>query len=104
MSVHFAGGAATECVIDTGFDGALMLPRALVTRLQLPIVGRLVFQTVGGVRASADVALAEIEWLAQARTFEVLVSAHDDSLIGTELLDGTQLTIDYAALTVTISK
>ena len=39
VSVHFAGGAATECVIDTGFDGALMLPRAPVTRLQLPIVG-----------------------------------------------------------------
>lgn len=26
VRVRFAGGALAECVVDTGFDGALMLP------------------------------------------------------------------------------
>jgi len=103
IGVRFTDGAEIECLIDTGFDGALMLPRRFVERLQLPVVGRLVFQVAGGTRINADIALAEVEWLAEARTFEVVVSEGEDSLIGTEMLDGTELTINYVALTVTIT-
>lgn len=103
VSLRFAGGGAVECVIDTGFDGALLLPRGLVERLRLPIVGRLVFQVVGGARTSADVALAEVDWLGAARVFEVIVGAGEDSLLGTEMLDGSRLLIDYIEQTLTVT-
>jgi len=104
VQVRFANGEAHECLVDTGFDGALILPRTLVARLQLPIIGQLVIQTVGGARSTAELALAEVVWLAETRTFEVIVSTHDDSLIGTEMLIGARLVIDYVAGTVEISK
>lgn len=104
MTVNFAGGVVAECIIDTGFDGALMLPRALITRLGFPVVGRLIFQAAGGALVGADVALAEVEWLSEERTFEVILSEGEDSLLGTEMLDGVLLRIDYAARTVVIDK
>jgi hypothetical protein len=34
---------------------------------------------------------------------EVIISDGDDSLLGTELLDGSRLVVDYVAYTVTVS-
>src|SRR6266850_4738559 len=93
--VRFRDGAAIECVVDTGFDGGLMLPRAFVSRIRFPIIGKLTFDMVGGTRMSAEVGLTEIDWLGRLRQIEVIVSEGDDALLGTELLIGTTLTIDY---------
>lgn len=101
LRLRLTAGETVECLVDTGFTGALVLPRALVMRLGLPIVGREVFEMVGGQRFIADVALADIEWLGETHTVRVIVS--EDTLIGTELLEGTRLTIDYKAYTVIVS-
>jgi clan AA aspartic protease len=103
VRVRLASGAAAECVVDTGFDGALMLPRAFVERLQLPLVGRLIFHVVGGTRISTDMALAEVEWLGARRIFEVIVGESEDSLLGTEMLVGARLVIDYVEHTLIIT-
>ena len=92
-----------ECVLDTGFDGGLMLPRAFVSQIQIPVIGELTFEMVGGARMSAEIGLADIEWLGALRKVEVVISEGNDALIGTELLTATTLTIDYTANTVTIS-
>jgi clan AA aspartic protease len=97
------GGEAIECVVDTGFDGGLMLPRAFADHLQIPVTGRLAFETVGGTRLFAMVGLASIEWLDEVRQIEVIISDANDALIGTELLEKTMLTIDYVSGEVTIS-
>lgn len=78
-----------------------MPPQSLVARLGIPVVRREVFEMVGGQQFVAGVALAEVEWLGATRTIRVSVS--EDTLLGTELLDGTKLVIDYVAHTVTIS-
>lgn len=101
--VRFGDGAAIECVLDTGFDGGLMLPRAFVSQIQNSTIGELTFEMVGGARMSAEVGLADIDWLGQLRQIEVIVSESDDALVGTELLAATTLIIDYTASTVTIS-
>lgn len=103
IEVRFLGGTVPDCVIDTGFDGALVLPAPVVWRLDLPIVGRLVFELVGGAQMSADVALAEIEWLGQRRIVEVILSESNDALIGTEMFEGAKLIVDYANRLITIS-
>lgn len=101
LRLRLSAAETVECLIDTGFTGALVLPQALVGRLNLPIVGREIFEMVGGRQFIASVAFAEIEWLGEARTVRVIVS--EETLLGTELLDGTRLTIDYIGHTVTVS-
>jgi len=93
-----------ECIVDTGFDGALMLSRDLVDGLDLPILGGEEIKLAGNVRTWADISLATVRWLGEERDAQILVSDGSDSLIGTELLRGTRLTIDYAAATVSITK
>jgi len=101
LRLRLFAGETVECLVDTGFTGALVLPQGLVTRLNLPIIGREVFEMVGGRRFVAGVALVEVEWLREMKTVRVIVS--EDTLMGTELLDGTKLVIDYVTHTVTVS-
>ena len=103
IEVRLSSGEAIECVVDTGFDGGLMLPRAFADHLQFPIIGRLAFEMVGGTRLFARVGLANIEWLDEVRQIEIIVSDGSDALIGTELLQKTMLMIDYVSGRVTIS-
>jgi len=93
-----------DCVVDTGFDGGLMLPRTFVSQVQIPIIGKLAFEMVGGARMFAEIGLGEIEWLGTSREVEVVVSEAEDALIGTELLIMTTLIIDYASSTLSISR
>jgi predicted aspartyl protease len=58
---------------------------------------------VGRARLIADIAELEIEWLGKSHAVEVIISDGDDSLLGTELLDGSRLVVDYVAYTVTVS-
>lgn len=101
LRLRLSAGETVECLVDTGFTGALVLPQALVTRLKLPVVGREVFEMVGGRQFVASVAFADIEWLGETRTVRVIVS--DDTLLGTELLEETRLTIDYIDHTLSVS-
>ena len=101
LRLRLSAGETVECLVDTGFTGALVLPQSLVTRLNLPVVGREVFEMVGGRQFIASVAFADIEWLGETRTVRVIVS--DDTLLGTELLEGTRLTIDYIDHTLSVS-
>jgi hypothetical protein len=45
----------------------------------------------------------KIQWLGSSHIVDVIVSESDDFLIGTELLDGARLTIDFMDNTVTIT-
>ena len=101
--LRFRNGAVIECVVDTGFDGALMLPRVFVPQIQIAIIGELTFEMVGGARMSGDVGLTDISWLGRWRQIEVIVSEGEDALIGTELLIATTLTIDYQSSSLAIS-
>jgi clan AA aspartic protease len=93
--VRFQDGGEIECVLDTGFDGGLMLPRAFVSQTRIPLIGELTFEMVGGARMPAEIGLTDIDWLGELRKVEVIISEGNDALIGTELLIGTTLTIDY---------
>ena len=102
--VRLGDGATIECVVDTGFDGGLMLPRAFVSQIQIPIIGELTFEMVGGAKMSAKIGLTDVKWLGELREVEVIVSEGDDALVGTELLIGTTLIIDYQSSSLEISK
>lgn len=103
LRVRTTNGEEVECLIDTGFNGALVLPRSEAARLSLTVLGRVPIIGVGRARQIADISELEIKWLGQNRAVEVIISDGDDSLLGTELLDGNRLVVDYVAYTVTVS-
>jgi hypothetical protein len=57
----------------------------------VPIIG------VGRARLIADIAELEVEWLGGRRAVEVIITGGDDSLLGTELLNGDRGRVDYIA-------
>jgi clan AA aspartic protease len=79
------GSLEVDCVVDTGFNGAMVLPADIVNQLGLLIISHEVFSMVGAEQSSADVALGHVEWLGEVRRVDVIVRA--DQLIGTALLD-----------------
>jgi clan AA aspartic protease len=103
LRVRTSGGEILDLLIDTGFDGALVLPRTEANRLNLTVLGRVPIIGVGRTRSVVDIAELEIEWLGQSRPVEVIISDGDDSLLGTAMLDSSRLVIDYFTHTVNVS-
>lgn len=103
LRVKTSGGETLDCLVDTGFDGALLLPRSYVSRLNLTVLGRVPIIGIGRIRSVAEIAELEVEWLGETKAVEVIVSGGDDYLLGTGLLDGSRLVVDYVNYTVTVS-
>ncbi len=100
--VRLADGSEIECVIDTAFDGALMLPRPLIEGLNLPMIDPIQVGWFGDTGMTMDACEGRIRWLGLEREVEILINDGHDALIGTLLLEGTRLTIDYVTRTVLI--
>ena len=103
LRVRTSAGEILDLLIDTGFDGALVLPRTDAMRLNLTVLGRVPIIGVGRTMSVVDIAELEIEWLGESRAVEVIISDGDDSLLGTVMLDSSRLVIDYFNHTVTVS-
>lgn len=88
--------------IDTGFNGDLVIPRAQATRLGLkPSLGVEALLADGQSR-SLDTCLCFFDWF--GRTYESVVVVTDSTfpLLGTRLLDGRRLTVDYRTKSVRV--
>ena len=48
VSLKLLNDSVSDCIIDTGFDGSVMLPRAFVDEQGLPSEGGELFNTVSG--------------------------------------------------------
>jgi clan AA aspartic protease len=87
-------GLAIEFVVDTGFEGALALPSAAVAALGLPLHQSVISKLADGSRRMTDVYRATIEWDGTAVDVAVLALG-DRPLLGTALLDGYNLSVDF---------
>lgn len=103
LRVRAANGETIDCLVDTGFNGSLMLRRSDATVLNLTLLGRVPIIGVGRTRFVADIAELEVEWLGRSRPVEVIISDGDDSLIGTGMLDSSRLVVDYITYTTSVS-
>ncbi len=104
VKVHTTRGELIECLVDTGFNGALMVPREIATELGLSILGRVPLVTVDSIRIIAHIAEIEIELLGRRDWADVIIGEAGDCLLGTQLLKDAQLVIDYQAGTLAITR
>ena len=84
-----------EFVVDTGFEGALTLPPAAVTALNLTYVVDIVVNLADGSQRKVGAYQATITWDGQDTDVAVFAMG-DRPLLGTSLLDGFNLSVDFA--------
>jgi clan AA aspartic protease len=77
-------------IIDTGFDGELLLPRHLLNSLSWPYRGRRTAVLGDGTKTTFDVFRGTMLWQQTERPVVVLESA-GDIIVGMRLLSGWQL-------------
>jgi clan AA aspartic protease len=85
---------AVECVVDTGYEGALTVPEAAVDTLGLPVVTEVTAKLADGSEAEVDVCTATIVWDGTLAEVAVLAMGHRP-LLGTALLAGRHLGVDF---------
>ena len=83
-----------ECVIDTGFEGALTLPTAAVQALGLPYLTDLTANLADDTDVQAAVHVATILWDGKEQKVAVLALGQRP-LVGTALLAGRHLGVDF---------
>ncbi|GAA6617607.1 clan AA aspartic protease [Scytonema sp. NUACC26] len=83
-----------ECVVDTGFEGALTLPPDIVAALDLPYVTRISANLANDMNVMTRVYLATIIWHEVEREVVVLAMGRR-LLIGTLLLEDYHLGVDF---------
>ncbi len=75
-----------EAILDTGFNGSLLLPLAKIKELDLPAVGFTEYILANGELSEAEIFTAEVVWLTGKRYVLVVGVETDLPLIGMRLL------------------
>ncbi|MDQ3748443.1 MAG: hypothetical protein M3367_05405 [Acidobacteriota bacterium] len=104
ISIQLVNQLKINCLLDTGFNGTLFLPRWFVEENNLLIGVREVLQAAEDQIFEVDTATVKFNWLGEEISVTIFVSEMDEALIGVEMLAETILEIDYKNLTVKITK
>lgn len=83
-----------ECVVDTGFEGALTLPEKAVQALQLTYLGDRTDNLANNTNVATDVYAAVVVWEGAEIPVAVLALGQRP-LVGTALIKGCRLSVDF---------
>lgn len=106
VQFYSMGGAALpvlKMLVDTGFDGSLMIPRSFADEFDLPIKGQEFYYAANDEEMQLARTTLQIEWLGERFDVPALIAPNDYALIGTEMLIDAHLLIDYADRLLEIS-
>jgi clan AA aspartic protease len=84
-----------EFVLDTGFVGFLTMPPPVVAALGLPFAYRVPAELADGSRTIMEAYEGKVLWDGLEVEAEIL-KADGDALLGTSLLDGHEVRIEFA--------
>lgn len=93
-----------DVLIDTGFNGWLMLPSPLIERLRLENIGPTEYVMADGTTSETELYSAEVEWLGERKEITVVASSSDFALLGMELLYGAKIQMRPAKNVLTIER
>lgn len=105
ITLELTNGAKLDCLVDTGFNGTLFLPREFIEANNLVSIGEQQFNSVAQAESHfAEVFAADVRWLGDELEVRVIASEHGSALIGAEMMINAKLEIDYKQSTVFIEK
>jgi clan AA aspartic protease len=98
-------GNRTEIVvwIDTAFNGGLVIPRKQIAELGLVKESSAEAVLADGRTVALETFACSFEWFGNSYETQVVASDGEYPLLGTMLLDGHRLHIDYGAKTVELT-
>lgn len=94
LEISTVGGRVLDLVLDTGFNGELMLPRAILRELGFPYRSRVRVELADGSVIRADVYEGTILWFGRERVVGIFATGSDEGLLGTQMLFGCRLEVD----------
>jgi predicted aspartyl protease len=90
------GSVLVTGVLDTGFDGHLCLPINLAVTLGLLLEGEDQVELADGSLSQELVFGGNVVFMGLHRRVDIYLTRSEEALIGTALLDGCRLMIDFA--------
>ena len=96
-------GRTVKVLVDTGYDGHLMLPQDLIDSLNLTYLADTKYQTADGNVAYGSTYLAELAWFGRKEAIEVDSTMGSFALLGMGLLYGCRLEMEPAKNLLVIS-
>lgn len=75
-----------DVIVDTGFNGELMLTEKKIKELSLSLIGDDEYMTASGEIVSTNVYMGLFHWFGRTRKVGVLATSGKSNLIGMELL------------------
>lgn len=89
--------------VDTAFTGELVLPRSTIELLDLPQSSAISAGLADGKQVLLGTYSCTVEWFGEERRVEAVESESKLALIGTGLLRGHKLEVDYLERLVSIA-
>jgi clan AA aspartic protease len=89
--------------IDTAFDGHLAFPDQLIEELRLEPLAETEATLAGGSIMSLETYLCFVDWFDVTLPLPVIANEGRYPLLGTELLSGHLLTVDYRSKSVSLT-
>ncbi len=100
-----AGGhVVTDAVIDTGFNGYLSVPLVLLASANWELLGFEEYELASGEVVSEPVYWGRVRLAGEERPVYAVATRASDVLVGTGMLRGMVLTVDFGAGTVLIER
>ncbi len=106
VAVEVAGSKRAkvlQAIIDTGFDGFLCLPVETAVKLGLELAGQDVIELADGTAKEELFFKGFVRFLGRNRRVKIYLTNSDDALIGTDLLKGSRLLLDFSKEPVRVS-
>ncbi len=97
-------GTAKEIAVwvDTAFNGSLVLPETIVDDLMLPQQSTAEAILADGKKVELATFGCGIEWFGKSYVTQVTTNASQYGLLGTMLLEGRKLVVDYESKSMSI--
>jgi clan AA aspartic protease len=96
-------GVEFKALVDTGYDGFVMLPRQRIARLGLKEIGEAVYRTADGQTHEARVYQGQVAWFGAAKNIAIDSTEGDFSLIGMKLLESLRLEMEPSSQMLVLS-
>jgi predicted aspartyl protease len=98
VNVEVAGKAASKkfsMLVDTGFDWDIALHHQEVARLGMEVDTQVWIDYADGERVKESVCSARVLWHGKWKEIEVILSNDEEPALGTRLLQGSVVTMDF---------